>query len=46
VPTNSNPTPWFAISTTLLSKSAMPLNRKVVCLEIMCNFPFGWFWSV
>jgi hypothetical protein len=43
---NSEPVPCFAISTTLLSQLAMPLNNKVVCLEILHIFPLGWFWSV
>jgi hypothetical protein len=38
---NSELVPCFAISTTLHSKPAMPLNRKVVCLEILHIFPFG-----
>jgi hypothetical protein len=40
-PVNSEPVPCFAISTTLLSKLAMPLNSNVVCLEILHIFPFG-----
>jgi hypothetical protein len=43
---NSGPVPCFAISTILHSKPAMPLNSKVVCLDILHVFPFGWFWSV
>jgi hypothetical protein len=45
-PMNSELAPWLAIFTTLHSKLAMPLNNKVVCLEIMHIFPFGRFWSV
>jgi hypothetical protein len=40
---NSEPVPCFAISTILHSKPAMPLNSKVVCLEILHIFPFGRF---
>jgi hypothetical protein len=40
---NSEPVPCFAIFTLLHSKPAMPLNSKVVCLEILHIFPFGWF---
>jgi hypothetical protein len=40
-PVKSEPVPCFAISTILLSKLAMPLNSKVVCLEILHIFPFG-----
>jgi hypothetical protein len=40
---NSELVPCFAISTTLHSKPAMPLNRKVVCLEILHIFPLGDF---
>jgi hypothetical protein len=42
-PVNSKPEPCFAIFTLLHSKPAMPLNRKVVCLNILHIFPFGWF---
>jgi hypothetical protein len=37
-PVNSEPVPCFAISTILHSKPAMPLNSKVVCLEILHIF--------
>jgi hypothetical protein len=40
-PVNSEPVPCFAISTILLSKLAMLLNSKVVCLEILQIFSFG-----
>jgi hypothetical protein len=40
-PMNSKPVPCLAIFTTLHSKVAMPLNSKVVCLEILHIFPFG-----
>jgi hypothetical protein len=40
-PINSKPAPVFAIFTTLHSKLVMPLNNKVVCLEILHIFPFG-----
>jgi hypothetical protein len=43
---NSGPGSCFAIFTLLPSKPAMPLNSKVVCLNILHIFPFGWFWSV
>jgi hypothetical protein len=40
-PMNSEPAPFLAIFTILHSKLAMPLNSKVVCLEILHIFPFG-----
>jgi hypothetical protein len=43
VPVNSRPGSCFAIFTLLLSKSSMPLNNKVMCLNILHIFPFGWF---
>jgi hypothetical protein len=42
-PVNSELVPCFAISTILHSKPAMPLNSKVVFLEILHIFPFGKF---
>jgi hypothetical protein len=43
VPMNNEPVLWLAIFTTLHSKLAMPLNKKVVCLEILHIFPLGGF---
>jgi hypothetical protein len=40
---NSGPGPCFAIFTLLPSKPAMPLNSKVVCLNILHIFPLGGF---
>jgi hypothetical protein len=40
---NSRPGSCFAIFTLLPSKPVMPLNNKVVCLNILHIFPFGWF---
>jgi hypothetical protein len=40
---NSRPGSCFAIFTPLHSKPAMALNSKVVCLNILHIFPFGWF---
>jgi hypothetical protein len=42
-PVNSRPGSCFAIFTLLHSEPAMPLNSKVVCLNILHIFPFGWF---
>jgi hypothetical protein len=42
-PVNSGLVPCFAIFTLLHSNPAMPLNSKVVCLEILHIFPFGSF---
>jgi hypothetical protein len=42
-PVNSGPGSCFSIVTLLPSKLAMPLNSKVVCLNILHIFPFGWF---
>jgi hypothetical protein len=42
-PVNSEPVSCFAIFTLLHSKPAMPLNSKVVCLEILHIFLIEWF---
>jgi hypothetical protein len=42
-PVNRGPVPCFALFTLLHSKPAMPLNSKVVCLEILHIFPLGGF---
>jgi hypothetical protein len=42
-PVNSKQKPCFAIFTLLHSKPVMPLNSKVVCLNTLHIFPFGWF---
>jgi hypothetical protein len=45
-PVNRNRTPSKACFTKNSSKFQMPINSKVVCLNILHIFPFGWFWSV
>jgi hypothetical protein len=40
---NRNMAPSKACFTKNSSKFQMPLNSKVVCLNILHIFPFGWF---
>jgi hypothetical protein len=42
-PVNGEPVPCFDISTILHSKPTVPLNNKIVCLEILHIFPLGDF---
>jgi hypothetical protein len=42
-PVNRNRAPSKACFTKNFSKFKMPLNSKVVCLNILHIFPFGWF---
>jgi hypothetical protein len=43
VPRKSEPAHELAFFTTFPCKSAMPLNRKVVCLNKLHNFSIGRF---
>jgi hypothetical protein len=42
-PVNRNKAPSKACFIKISSKFQMPLNSKVVCLNILHIFPFGWF---
>jgi hypothetical protein len=42
-PVNNDSVREFAFFTNLHSKLAMPLNREVVCLQILHIFPIGRF---
>jgi hypothetical protein len=45
-PGNNRSRHWLAFCTLLHSKSAMPPDMKIVCLDKLHNFPIGRFWSV
>jgi hypothetical protein len=40
---NSGKTPSKAFFTKNFFEFQMPINSKVVCLDILHTFPFGWF---